>query len=293
MENTRWYAVSAAIILLLLVFAWSYLDVGQVVNVLLKADLLLIFAAVIFEVVSLLLKTLKWKVLLNEVKEIAFLEVLKVQLVGTAISNVTPARIGETTKAIYMEKRGFKKRFTLLTILWERLFDLIALIAFSALIVSSYGSVIAVLLAVSVALVLLAHKVNYVLKTVSRFSRLSFLREFTLHKFRKRVLVKSFLLSLASWFFSLSAVAIAFRATGVVLPFELVMGAFAISLIIGTISTLPGGFGSLEATLYFLLRGTYALPVLVAAFIAARIVTIGVAFVLGGVSLLLLHKPRK
>ncbi|MBI4406450.1 flippase-like domain-containing protein [Candidatus Micrarchaeota archaeon] len=293
MQNTRWYAVSIAVIFLLLVFALSYLDVGQVVQVLFKADLLLVLVAIVLEIFSLILKTFKWQVLLNEVKKVKFLDVFKVQLAGIAISNLTPARIGETTKAFYMEKHGFKKRFTLLTILWERLFDLIALIAFSALIVSGYGSVITALLLLSVALILLTHKVNVVIKFVSRFSKFSFLSEFNLHKFRKRVLLQSLLLSLGSWFFSLLAVATAFRATGIVLPFETVMGAFAISLIVGTISTLPGGFGSLEATLYLLLHGTYALPMLVAAFITARIVTIGLAFALGGLSLLFLHKPRK
>ncbi len=292
-NQVKWPYLIFVCLVLGIIFVAQYVNFNQLIEILSKADLTLIAVALVLETVSLAVRTLKWKVLVDEVKKVDFVELFKIQLAVTAISNLTPARIGETTKAVYMEKTGLKKRFTLLTILWERLFDLIAIVAFSLLIVSSYGSLIALFLLLLAVIVILTHNLQRIAKFVSKISQLAFLSDFGLHKFKKRILLKSLALSIVGWFFSLLAIAIAFQATGVVLPFEQVMGAFAISLIIGTISTIPGGFGSLEATLYLLLRGTYPLPMLVAAFIVARIVSIGLAFALGGIAAFSLSKSKR
>ncbi len=293
MENKR-ILFSLIVVAVLLFAASRVVDLNETWNVLIKADLGLLLLAVLFEVISLGLKTLRWDILLKEVNsKVNFFELFKIQVAGTAISNLTPARIGETSKSLYLEKHGLKKRFTLLTILWERLLDFFAIIIFSTLIVSSYGGLMLLALAFVAVLALITYHIDKLVKLVSRIKRLSFLGEFAMHKFSKSTLSKSFFVTLFAWFFDFLAIAIAFHAAGVKLNIIQIIGASAISLVVGILSTIPGGLGSMEATLYLLLNGTstpYPIAVFAAAFLAARIVTIGVIFIIGAVAAMTLKK---
>lgn len=293
-KNKVGLILTALFLLALAAIASQVVDLGQTLQVLSKANIYLILLALVFETISLLLKTFKWQVLLREIDgKLNFRELFRIQLAGTAISNLTPARIGETTKALYLEKKGLKKRFTLLTILWERLFDLIAIVAFSALIVSSYGSLAGLLLFIAASLVILTHNVNKIIAGLSKFKPFAFLSTITLHKFPKRVLLKSLVIALFAWLFDFLAAATAFYSVGVNLPLSQIIGALSISTVVGILSTIPGGLGSGEAALYLLLKGTYPIATLAAAFIAARIVTIGWIFALGAISLMSLHGKIK
>ncbi|MFH1247045.1 MAG: lysylphosphatidylglycerol synthase transmembrane domain-containing protein [Candidatus Micrarchaeota archaeon] len=273
-------------------FAVNYVDIPKTAEILSRADISLLVLALGLETIALVLKTLKWKILIAPKlsNNINFSELFKIQVAGIAISNITPARIGETTKCLYMEKYGLKKRFTLLTILWERLFDVIAILLFSAFIVSSYGSIVTVVLVLTILAAFVAYNLDKLAVFFSKLPRLGFLSELTFHKFSKTTLLKSFVVGLIAWTFDLLAVAVAFQATGVNLAYVQIMGAYAVSLIVGLISTIPGGFGSLEGSLYILLKGTYPVATLVAAFITARLVTIGWVFVLGALAMMTMKK---
>ncbi len=285
------FIATIVILAVVLYFASQYIDLSQTIGVLLKANLLLLAGALILETVSMALKTLKWKTLIDETNpNLNFVELFKIQALGIAVSNITPARVGEATKVFYLEKHGVKKRITLLTILWEHLFDIIAILAFTTLVASTYGSILFGFLILALLLIVIAYKADFFVKKLSRIKQLSFLSEFTLHQFKKKTLFTCLVIALAAWIAELTAVSLAFNAVGINLPYVEVIGSYAVAIIIGLISTVPGGLGSLDATLFLLLKESAPAATLAAAVIAARIVTIGWIYLLGGLSALAMHK---
>ena len=291
MNKNLGFLATIIIVAIVLFFASQYVDLNQALQVLAKANIALIVAALVLETVSMALKTLKWKTLLSEINpDIKFAELFKIQLLGIAASNITPARVGEATKVFYLEKHGVKKRLTLLTIVWEHLFDIIAIVLFSTLAATIYGSIAAIFLLATLALAVIAYNIDFVVKKLSGFKQLAFLSEFTLHKFRKSTLAKCTLIALLAWGTELLAIVLAFHAVGATLPPLQIIGTYAISIIIGLISTIPGGLGSLDATLFLLLKNSAPAATLTAAIIAARLVTIGWIYLLGALSALTMHK---
>ncbi|MDP3742253.1 MAG: lysylphosphatidylglycerol synthase transmembrane domain-containing protein [Candidatus Micrarchaeota archaeon] len=279
------------ILAVVLYFASQYIDLTQTMDVLLKANLFLLGAALVLETVSMALKTLKWKTLVAEINpNINFTELFKIQSLGIAVSNITPARVGEATKVFYLEKYGVKKRITLLTILWEHLFDIIAILMFTTLVASTYGSILFGFLILALLLIVIAYKADFVVKKLSHIKQLGFLSEFTLHTFKKKPLATALVIALGAWLAELTAVSLAFKAVGIDLPYTEVIGSYAIAIIIGLVSTVPGGLGSLDATMFLLLKESAPAATLAAAVIAARIVTIGWIYILGGLSALAMHK---
>ncbi|MFH0713692.1 MAG: lysylphosphatidylglycerol synthase transmembrane domain-containing protein [Candidatus Micrarchaeota archaeon] len=282
------------IVIALLIASW-YVDFSEIGKVLITAvttNVHLLILAVLLECGSLSLKTLRLQTIVSELRPISFVELFKIQAAGIAISNLTPARIGEASKAIYLEQNGIKKRLGLLAILWEHLFDFIAIIAFSMLIASQYGAVAILFLAVVAIVIFLTYHIDKFIKYIAHIKQLAFLGDLTLHKFKKMTLAKALFVTFLAWTCDFLAVATAFHAVGVTLPYTVIMGAFAISIIIGLISTIPGGFGSLEASLYVLLNSGFSNATLGAAFVAARVVTVGTLFVVGGLSAISLHSKK-
>jgi len=291
-KDRKGILITLAIIIVLLAIASRFVNFSEIANVLVKADVSLLLLALVCEVIALCLKTFRWKTLVSEIKQISFFELFKIEVAGTAISNLTPARVGETAKALYLERHGVKKRFSLLTIFWERLFDLIAILIFSTFIASTFSGAIPIIFALICIAIIGAYHADKIALRLSRIRRLSFLGDLTLHKFSKKTLLTSMLVTLVAWLFDLLAVSLAFQAVGAALPFTQIMGAFSISIIVGIISAIPGGFGSAEAVLFLLLKDSYPSPVLGAAFVATRLVTLIWIFLIGGICAILLEQKQ-
>ncbi len=269
----------------------NWTDAGQALS---KADLTLVAVAAVIELVSLGLKTVRWKILLSDIKANVPLSALfKIQLAGTAISNATPARLGEPVKVLYLEKYGLKKRFTLLTVLWERIFDLAAIVLFAIAALTGDNNIIMLLSGLVILAVILTYNLAKIAKYFAKLPWLAFLSDIGLHKFKKRTLLASFAVTAASWILDLGAVWLAFSAVGINLPYLQVSSAYAASLLVGILSTIPGGLGSLEATSYILLqKAVPSTALLAAALITARIVTLGVVFAAGGVAIAMLRSEK-
>ncbi|MBM01883.1 MAG: hypothetical protein CL762_04105 [Chloroflexi bacterium] len=82
--------------------------------------------------ISLFIRTIRWKILLNEqVKNLKFISLFKVVISGYMFNNLLPARLGEFARIYHLNLvKKINKSFTLGTILTERITDVIALILF-------------------------------------------------------------------------------------------------------------------------------------------------------------------
>ena len=123
--------VSAAFVLVLV---WS-VNVRQTLDALRAANYSYIPLAVFLSLVTNLLRSYRWKYVLNPLQQISVLSLFSGVAVGYMANNVLPARLGEVVRSYYLgRKEGLSKSSTLATIVIERLFDGLTLLGFLALI---------------------------------------------------------------------------------------------------------------------------------------------------------------
>ena len=254
------------IILLLLIWYANPVALGSVV---LGSNPYYLLAAFIVATLATCLRVLKWKVLLNNV---SFSELFPVQMFGMAISNFTPGKIAEPLKAIILKARkGIAVALSLPSIIWERIIDVIILIAFSliALQLLGFQSKLMILSFISIGLfgvliilllfVLYNRKFGYrlfgLLHKLPLVKKLSddFMKNFYESEIKKRALGSCFIITAAAWFLDGVVFYLTMMALGITISPILLAGIIALSVLIGVASTLPGGLGSTEAVMILLL----------------------------------------
>lgn len=89
---------------------------------------------------GLALRVVRWSTLLAEIRDVNRLQVAETLLVGYAVNNVLPARLGEVFRADYAKRRFGMGRATVLgSIVVERLLDLCAILCCLALGLAASG----------------------------------------------------------------------------------------------------------------------------------------------------------
>jgi uncharacterized protein (TIRG00374 family) len=168
-------AVSA---LFLLAVLWN-VDVRQTKEALKTANYAYVPLAVLLSLVTNILRSYRWKYVLNPIRPIGILSLFSGVAVGYMANNVLPARLGEVVRSYFLgKKEGLSTSSTLATIVIERLFDGFTLLLFLTLIsllftfpdwIKKVGWVAAaILVAFSVFLAFLVVKKNVTLELVRR-----------------------------------------------------------------------------------------------------------------------------
>lgn len=297
------FALSLVILLGIILYANPALLVQQVS----KSDYKFIAVAFVIAFATIMLGVLKWKVML---KGVSFMELFPIQLLGFTISNFTPGKAAEPAKAVLLKiSKGIPVSSSLASIIWERLADIFALVIFSLVAVSSLSvssnfyaagvismGVFGVIIIISVAVLFnrkFGTKVFRLLRKLPLLKRLpeNFMDMFYEVKIKRTRLATSFLIALFTW-----------AIEGLVLYFILVAfsiqvnplvlsGIVALSIVIGIASSLPGGLGTTEVVMSFLLKlNGVESGTAIASVIIFRFMTIWLVNLLGGISFLYLSK---
>jgi uncharacterized protein (TIRG00374 family) len=221
---------------------------------------------VLFVIGDVLLRAVRWRVLLAPVARLPFSPVLSSLLVGYLANNVLPARLGEIVRSHDLGERTGTSRSTILgTIVIERLVDTLVVVSIAALailvlsvrgVVASavlVGLALTALLLVAVAVGMVAHRLpgaDRVRRWLERWPgihrALVRLRAGLAVVGNVRTMLLAVVLTLASWSLTVLAFAAAAQAVG----FEPTMGQAAL-LAAGTnlataIPAAPGYIGTFE-----------------------------------------------
>ncbi len=120
------FLITGAFIVLLL---WKT-DVRELTTALASANYLWVAAVVASTILSYVLRTIRWGIIVHPTRSLPFRTLLPVLFIGFMANNLLPARIGELVRAYALgQKTGLSKSFGLATILVERLCDGITLVA--------------------------------------------------------------------------------------------------------------------------------------------------------------------
>jgi len=130
-----------------------------------------ILVMIVFMVFDVVLRAVRWRVLLRPVADVPFTMTLPANLVGYLANNILPARLGELVRTDDLGRRSGVPRSTILgTIVVERVVDTVVLVAIASLsilvlsvrgIVASavlVGLAVCALLIVAIAIAIAAHR---------------------------------------------------------------------------------------------------------------------------------------
>jgi uncharacterized protein (TIRG00374 family) len=110
-------------------------DVRQTKKALDSGNYAYIPLAVLLSLVTNVLRSYRWKYVINPLQSVGVLSLFSGVAVGYMANNILPARLGEVVRSYYLgKKEGLSKSSTLATIVIERLFDGLTLLIFLALI---------------------------------------------------------------------------------------------------------------------------------------------------------------
>ncbi len=106
-------------------------DVRKMVDSLAGADYVWVAPAIALYLVSVVFRTLRWRVLLMHMKSVSVRRLYPVVVVGYMANNILPMRLGELVRSYYVgEREGVSKGAALATVLVERVMDALMLLVF-------------------------------------------------------------------------------------------------------------------------------------------------------------------
>jgi uncharacterized protein (TIRG00374 family) len=247
-----------------------YSDFFKVVSLLAKANVFYIFLGFCLWFFGLVIRTERWKYLLTKAKiKLGFWQTAKVYISGMFLSNITPAKLGDTLRSLLL-KAECKKDISssLPSVFVERIFDVVVTILFSLTGLFFFYS-LSLWLAITVAIYVAVFGTGvYVLVSERRtrkfFGKLSFFFKFvklekkvegfsrSLHKAfmkykNKKVFLATFIYSALVWLIEGLILWVSFLSIGISIDIAFSVTIVAFITLIAVLTFLPGGLGSTEA----------------------------------------------
>ncbi|QEP42187.1 UPF0104 family protein [Ectothiorhodospiraceae bacterium BW-2] len=244
-----------------------------------------------------LLRSLRWQLYLRQLGyRFATAFVVKTYLAGFAFT-LSPGKVGEMVRGRYYHQHGVAYTTTAAAFFVERLLDLLAMVTLVLLAVATatdYGWLIGLTLGGLTALVAILIvtpwqrvEERFDRRSVSLFSRLSLPLIETLKGAQQlltpKLLLGGLLLGVIAW----GAEGVGLMVIGAMIPtitidWATATAIYAVAIIMGALSFLPGGLGSTEAVMAALLVAHgYTLPDAMLLTLVCRLVTLWLAVAIG------------
>ena len=121
-----------------LVLALQRVDLGAFVDELRSINYVWLLPSAVCTLVGYVLRTVRWRVILSGAARAPLSTLFPVLMMGFATNNLLPGRLGEFWRAYLLgRKRNVRKTFALASVVVERVFDGLVLIALLALVSTS------------------------------------------------------------------------------------------------------------------------------------------------------------
>jgi glycosyltransferase 2 family protein len=247
-----------------------YADPKTFLSLAAKSDYRLLVLLLVLSNINIIIRIAKWKALLPGV---SWRQLAPVQIIGMTLSNFSPGKLAEPVKTVLLKvQTGIPVSSSLPSVIAERVVDIIVLIIFSifaivfflplggTLLLVSVISTIAFLVIITLAFLVLLNnwvrnKMFSLAKKLPITKNLSkdFIKTFNKTPVKKSGLLYSLLITAGAWALEGVSIYIAFLALGVSLSPVVLTCIFALAIIIGVITALPGGIGSTDVVMVLFL----------------------------------------
>jgi uncharacterized membrane protein YbhN (UPF0104 family) len=257
-RRANFQLIISAAFLIVLVYLISKLNFEAAYREIASANKLFLSIGVLSLILAALVKVFRFALVSRVYHHpISILDASLIQMVGISIAIITPARVGEGSKAVLLNKRhGVPMTTSLGIVVFERLFDMLFL-GLGAFTFSFYflqprittliGFFVVTLLAI---LVLFLKYINVLKKLVPE----KYKAYFTEVNIKKSPGMLSLIFSATAfaWFLEAGLPWMLGRSMNISVPFPLVFGIVCISTIAVVLSILPAGIGTLDISFLLL-----------------------------------------
>jgi len=294
-----WSTVVAASSYLVIIFLNEWKDIF---NALSQIGFLGLSIALLLSLVNYLLRFVRWEMYLQSMNcTMPLLLNLRIYIAGFALT-ATPGKSGEMIRSLLLKPHGIRLSKSLSAFLSERLSDILAILILALFGLTTYPKTqfISIVGLVTVLVFLFVMSNNFFLgyldsKINKKPNQLLFIRRIfnflvqvqACHK--PLLLLKATLLSLFAWAAESFALYTILTFLSVDLDISFVIFVYAISMLAGAISLMPGGLGAAEVVMISILiwKGV-GQPEAIASTLIIRLTTLWFAVGLGVISLSLL-----
>lgn len=272
-------------ILILAIMLW-FVGIDQVIGALKIANIWIIALAIVTQVFTYFLYTLRWQILSKLADmDINIKKLLPMVLVGLAVNNITPSGRGggEPVRAYLLSKEKIEYRFedSLATVVADRALDTFPFVVLAAITITAMAlyfnfdlwllvvMVVAVIVIVAVLIILIYMCINpsfgnrvagWIIGLVRRFYKKNseslennireaisgFQETMKLLISNKRGLAYTLTLSFVIWIFEIIRVYLVFLAFGANVNLIVIGEVFIVACLVGMIPLLPGGLGAVD-----------------------------------------------
>jgi uncharacterized protein (TIRG00374 family) len=276
--NLVLFVVSVLILIALVVYS----NPMEVISNLAKFDIFTIGLLIFLAAVGLILRFIRFKLLLDRKYNTPAISLFPVFVFGLSLANTVPGRAAEPIRALLIKKVfAIPTGYTLASIFFERLSDMIVILAIATLAFIAVKAeiflipfIIAILAVILVVVATQSKRLYFTLidvmkRTLLAISNLLFKKQvrditkklegilkYTYSELRfSKMLGIQIILSLLIWGVAYSALLyLSLSKLGAQIDYLSSAGIFALSLVVGLVSFLPGGLGSTEAAMTILLK---------------------------------------
>ncbi len=291
------WSVAAAALGYLIFVVWSgWREVAQAVA---RVGVWGVGVALLLSLLNFSLRFVRWQIYLRQMRHKVALPVsLNVYLAGFALST-TPSKLGEALRSVLLISHGVPYRHGIAAFLSERLSDLSAIVLVGLIGLAAYPKatvMVATGLSILVFMFALMSSKSLLLGLQQRSHGTGILSMYGRHiaeiglQCRRchapRALLHATALSLIAWAAEAWAFHLILKWMGLPISLTFAMFVYALAMLAGHLSLVPGGLGSAEAVMMGMLiwAGT-AKPEAVAATLLCRLVTLWFAVIIGVLSL--------
>ena len=217
----------------------------------------------------------------------------------------TPGKVGELVRIRYLIPIGVSAELVISTFIFERAFDLVAVLLLASIAISRADLFIFVLFFVAVfisVLIFFAYYPNFLLRVSESFLRRGFLRTAKMvmtlcEGFRGMLQWVNILdigialgLGIIAWGLTSFGFLMLLHFLGLSMPFKAAFAIYPLAMLVGAASMLPGGLGSTELAIVALLAAQgVQLSVAAIAAVGIRLATIWFAILSGFISIVILE----
>jgi hypothetical protein len=126
----------------LFIFILSRINLESLFDILTHTNMIFLVLALMVNCIAIIFKSLKWKIIVNSVKNnFSLRDSIKAFFVGFSFSTITPAKLGDFIKVLYVndDQCGFGKSIS--TVVIDRLIDIILLFSISLMAIYCFSMI--------------------------------------------------------------------------------------------------------------------------------------------------------
>ncbi|MFW6013940.1 MAG: lysylphosphatidylglycerol synthase transmembrane domain-containing protein [Candidatus Nanoarchaeia archaeon] len=270
MNNRLSFLLAAILTVLIFIAIFAIIDIGLFFENLANIDPWLFFISLILLIPPFLLLAYRWKFMISDFSNVSFWQSFKLNIVGQSINLVTPAKLGDFTKAYFARTKKLNGKVALGACFFEKLLDFFMLSIFALFGIIGFYTEMAGILILGILLIIVLVPIFLlaadfggqgrfmrVIRLIMPFKRPSAIIEeifsyFQTIKKNKKNVARIFFINFLLWLVFIFQGYVLLLAVGVEISIIHAYGLLPLAIFVGLLPVTVSGIGTRDTAFIFL-----------------------------------------